>query len=798
MKILPNNVRILWPAIILVLAVSAICLQLAEREPEKVRSRRSDSEKPQSGHDRMLGLLQQIAKDRPAKNVIYSLNAHAPVWRQQLKSLERAEIAERVSRSERWQLLMQLGHAETCLGNVAAGIDHLLAAEQLLPDLAPTGGDAGDQATKKTETWMALGVAYMRLGEDQNCCLQHNAESCILPIQGGGLHTNQEGSRNAIKYFLKVVNQPKTEQTVLVQQASRWLLNIAYMTVGGYPEQVPEAHRLPTETFQSEIEFPRFENVAPKLNLDTFNLCGGAIVDDFDNDDYLDIVTCTWDVAGQMQFFRNNRDGTFSDRTKEAGLSGLFGGLNMVQADYNNDGNVDVLVLRGAWFSEWGQHPNSLLRNNGNGTFTDVTFDAGLGAVHYPTKTASWADYDNDGDVDLFIANETTERMHAPFQLFRNNGDGTFTDVAAQAGIVQTGFAMGTVWGDYNNDRYPDIYVAVGRPACLFRNNRDGTFTDVAQELGVLGPDSPFPTWFWDFNNDGALDLFASASSGPIGVLALNPLGVDRLASDPKLRALQTSTPVEVMHLYQNDGSGGFTEVAKEQNLTYPAQPMGANFGDLDNDGFLDFYLATGDIFLHEIRPNVMFLNQRGKGFVNVTMAGGFGHLQKGHAVCFADIDNDGDQDVYIQMGGAYAADEFNDALFENPGFGNRWLTIKLEGRQSNRSGIGARIHATILEDGKERSVYRHVNSGGSFGCNPLRQTIGLGKADRLVRLEIFWPTTGRTQVFEDVPMDQIIWVVEDQADYEKITLKQLKLGGSPEIKGGTLIPKLRGVQRFF
>ena len=171
-----------------------------------------------------------------------------------------------------------------------------------------------------------------------------------------------------------------------------------------------------------------------------------------------------------------------------------------------------------------------------------------------------------------------------------------------------------------------------------------------------------------------------------------------------------------------------------------------------------------------------MFLNQRGESFANVTMAGGFGHLQKGHGVSFADLDNDGDQDIYVQMGGAYPGDKFNDALFQNPGFGNHWITIKLEGRKSNRSAIGARIHARIDEGGKQRSVFRDVNSGGSFGCNPLQQTVGLGQAERILRLEIFWPASRSVQAFEDVDADQIIQIIEGEDHYTKLSLKVLKI----------------------
>jgi hypothetical protein len=562
------------------------------------------------------------------------------------------------------------------------------------------------------------------------------------------------------------VGVPGASPGVRYQQSARWLLNIAAMTIGRWPQDVPRRHRVPAETFESEIPFPRFENVAPRLGLDTFTLSGGVIVDDFDNDGLLDIATSTWDLADHMRLFRNNGDGSFSNESARANLTKHFGGLNMMQADYDNDGDLDIYVTRGAWLYQWGRHPDSLLSNNGDGTFTDRTFEAGLGEVHYPAKAASWGDYDNDGDVDLFVANETSRDVKAPTQLFRNNGDGTFTDVAPQSAAKGHCFGMGTVWGDYDNDGHPDLYISGCIPHALLHNNGDLTFSNVAKEVGIDGPKLSFPTWWWDYDNDGALDLFVGATSGSVGVLALNPLGVDIPSPEPEIRAVQESVKVELMRLYRNDGHGAFKDVAQQVGLTYPAQPMGANFGDLDNDGWLDFHLGTGDVFYSELTPNVMFLNQQGRRFVNVTMAGGFGHLQKGHGVSFADIDEDGDQDVYVQMGGALPGDKFYDALFENPGFGNHWLTLRLAGRRSNRSAIGARIHARILENGQERSVYRHVNSGGSFGCNPLRQTIGLGKAERLVSLEILWPATGRTQRFTDVPMDRSIRIVEDEEEF--------------------------------
>ena len=168
---------------------------------------------------------------------------------------------------------------------------------------------------------------------------------------------------------------------------------------------------------------------------------------------------------------------------------------------------------------------------------------------------------------------------------------------------------------------------------------------------------------------------------------------------------------------------------------------MGANFGDLDNDGWLDFYLGTGDPSLSTLIPNRMFRNADGKFFQDVTTSGGFGHIQKGHGISFADFDNDGDQDIYEVMGGAYAGDNYRNVLFLNPGHGNHWITLKLEGIRSNRAAMGARIRVTVQTAQGERSIYKTVSTGGSFGASPLRQEIGLGQAKAIRSVEIFWPT---------------------------------------------------------
>jgi len=687
------------------------------------------------GHQRMLELLEDIRDRAPMEH--YWLNDRQARELRARASELRADAPD----FNRFELFLKLGEAEQRLGREREAIDYLSRAYDLLPRVEHELDEG-----IVPRVIFNLGFAHMRFGETQNCALGNNADSCLLPIRGDGVHQLPEGSQKAIEYFTEVLTRVRKNTPGYL--SALWLLNIAYMTLGEYPDEVPAEYLIPPESFVSGEPFPRFPNVARRAEVDTFNLSGGAVAEDFNYDGYLDLLVSTYDPGGQVHLFLNDQDGTFTDRTAEGGLTGIFGGLNMVQSDYDNDGDVDVLMLRGAWMGSKGRHPKSLLRNNGDGTFTDVTFDAGLGEVHNPSQTASWADFDNDGDLDLYVGIESNADFKAPCQLFVNRGDGSFEDRASSAGVENGHWSKGVIFGDYDSDRFPDIYLSnLDGANRLYHNNRDGTFTDLAPSLGVTGPMVSFPTWFWDFNNDGVLDIYVAAYDALVEDLAASYLGLE--------------TDAEKASLYEGDGRGGFREVAGERNLDRPNAPMGANFGDLDNDGYPDFYLGTGYPPYFALMPNLMYHNRRGESFADVTTAGGFGNLQKGHAVLFADLDRDGDQDVFEQMGGALAGDRFHNSLYLNPGFGNRWVAVELTGVQSNRSAIGARIRVEVLEESKSRSIYKHVNSGGSFGASPLEQTIGLGKAERIELLEVYWPTSDLTQTFRDVPMERSIQIRE-------------------------------------
>jgi hypothetical protein len=233
--------------------------------------------------------------------------------------------------------------------------------------------------------------------------------------------------------------------------------------------------------------------------------------------------------------------------------------------------------------------------------------------------------------------------------------------------------------------------------------------------------------------------------------------------------------------LFHNNHDGTFTDMSVQAGLTRPVFAMGCNFGDIDNDGYPDMYFGTGNPPYQSLVPNKMFKNIDGKKFADVTTSCRVGNLQKGHGVSFADIDNDGDLDIYIDMGGAYPGDAYQNLLFVNPGQTlNHWLAVDLEGTQCNRAAIGARMKCCFKDQGRPRTVFLDCNSGGSFGANPLRQHFGLGTANHIDSLVIHWPGTG-TQTFTDIAADQHIHIKENDARYTKQFKLPFRLTSKPQ-----------------
>ena len=716
------------------------------------------------GSERMARRLALLADRLPPSAATFD-NATRLTYLQSLQTPE--DPGERMrARYELARESLRAGESEAAAERLATILDEVSARPEDFPE-----GLSG-------RVRKLLAIAHLRVGEQRNCLENHTAESCLFPIREGGVHRIEDGSRAALAVLADILREEPDDLMSL------WLYNLAAMTLGEHPEGVPEEWRVPPEVLASDEAFDRFPEVAGAVGLDATGVAGGVVVEDFDGDGYLDVVVSSWGSRDPLRYFRHSgvtAEGelAYEERSAEAGFDGLVGGLNLVQADYDNDGDVDLLVLRGAWMWRHGRVPNSLLRNDGDGRFVDVTEDVGLLSFH-PTQTAAWADYDNDGWLDLFVGNESVPKDPYPSQLFRNLGRDAegrvrFEDVATEAKVKADAYVKGVAWGDYDNDGWPDLYLSrMWSRNQLFRNlgpDADGRvrFQEVAAAAGVEEPIDSFAVCFFDYDNDGWLDLFVAEYATNF---------VDARATDVVASILGRPFKGAVSRLYRNLGDGRFVDMAPKAGLDRPMLTMGANFGDLDNDGWLDLYLGTGAPDYRALIPNRMFRNAAGQGFRDVTASGGFGHLQKGHGIAFGDLDNDGDQDIYAVMGGAFSGDTYRNALFANPGHDRPWVTLRLEGTTANRSALGARLRLTLETPEGPRQTYSTVSSGGSFGASSLRRELGLGGATAIRELEITWPG-GERQVIVDVPMERFLHVRQGEDGVREVELEALVMPSS-------------------
>jgi hypothetical protein len=322
--------------------------------------------------------------------------------------------------------------------------------------------------------------------------------------------------------------------------------------------------------------------------------------------------------------------------------------------------------------------------------------------------------------------------------------------------VDRAAFTKGAVWGDYDNDGYVELYVSnEGENNFLYHYKGDGTFAEIARDLHIETPVWSFPVWFWDYDNDGWLDLYVSSHYESV--------------SEVIKSYLRLPTPAETHALYRNRHGKAFQDVTQEVGLDQVTMPMGANCGDVDNDGFMDFYLGTGAPSYGAFIPNMLFRNVAGKRFVDITASSGTGLLQKGHGIAIGNLFHDGQPAIFAQMGGMVPGDRYYCSLFKNPGSSNNWIDIKLVGAKTNRSAIGARIKLVVAgRDQAPRNIFRDVNSGGSFGASPLEQHIGVGNATRIETLEIWWPASKTRQTFHDLSLNQYIEVKEFADRYKR------------------------------
>jgi hypothetical protein len=517
----------------------------------------------------------------------------------------------------------------------------------------------------------------------------------------------------------------------------------------------------------------QFQNAAPACGLDFVlrndakgrkyqveTVLGGLGVIDFDHDGWPDLYCVNGASLPSLEksdprffnrLYQNNRDGTFTDVTQKAGVQGRGYEMGVAVGDYNNDGREDLYVV--------GVHGNTLFRNNGDGTFTDVTQAAGVsGASAQGRKlwsvAAAWVDYDNDGHLDLIVSNycdwtpgddpicgglNDADRSYChpdkyraePILLYHNNGDGTFADVTAQAGLSKVlGKGMGIAVADYDGDGLPDIFIANDNDRNLLMHNLGGgKLKEVGMEAGIayngdgrqisgMGAD------FRDFDGDGLPDILMTGLRG------------------------------ETFELFRNNGKGAFEEASASSGLLALSQPWsGWSCGlvDLDNDGRLDLFIACGGLDTHESQPNRVLHNLGGR-FADVSGDAGsdFAVSRVHRGVAFADFDNDGRIDA--------AVTSLNQPLelWMNRSPLQHWLQLKLKGTRSNASALGAKI---ICRSAQRTQVSFVANSVGYASTSDLQVHFGLGE-ERKASLEIHWPS-GMVQELKDVASDQRLQIEE-------------------------------------
>ena len=426
------------------------------------------------------------------------------------------------------------------------------------------------------ETRAELGRVYIKCGLYDQAVRELSVAGRNPSTRARAMHESAVAHYRAGRFERAVEDSVSAMAADPSNERSRAWLWLASRSLGGYPESVPAEYQMEMKVGY-EPATVRFEDIAEKLGLDKTSAGRGTAVFDYNNDGLLDILFTA--AHGGCSLYRNNGDGTFTDVSINSGLDACVNGFVVTAGDYDNDGFVDLYVTRLGFYAG-----NSVLyHNNGDGTFTDVTEQAGVQSWG-PGFTASWVDYDCDGYLDLFVANNLGGLFdrRIPNRLFHNNGDGTFTDVTEAAGLHTIFPTFGSSWGDYNNDGYPDLFLSasLGRPQ-LFRNNGDGTFTEVGVEAGMTDFVVGTTCFFCDYDNDGWLDIVQFTWSDHEDVIHTMKTGHGPADGSP-------------MRVYHNNRDGTFSMRSGELGIDGCWGTMTGNCGDLNNDGNLEFLLGNG------------------------------------------------------------------------------------------------------------------------------------------------------------------------------------------------------------
>lgn len=521
---------------------------------------------------------------------------------------------------------------------------------------------------------------------------------------------------------------------------ARFWLYLAADQAGGYPARLEPRHRMEVRDGLHPTAV-RYEDVTAQIGLDKISGGRGTAVADFFGDG-LQHVAFSGAHAG-ISLFKNRGDGTFEDVSVGSGLERCVYGFALAAADYDNDGLPDLFVSSLGFYDG----RSLLFHNEGGGRFRDVTRDAGLGQWG-PAFTATWLDIDGNGLLDLFVVHNLGglfDRKVAN-RLYRNNGDGTFTDITDDAGLATVWSSIGACWGDFRNVGLPDLFVSSLGRAQLFRNRGDGTFEDVSRTAGVdRSPAIGSVAMAVDLNDDGWLDIVQATYSRPSEAIHTLRFG----------RGPDHGSPLRI---WSNNRDGTFSLASADWGVSGCWGTMSLAAGDFENRGRQGLLLGNGDPSLERTEASVLLAND-GSRLRNVTFTAGLPPTGKGHGVNFADLGADGRLHAMVASGGLYPGDLESTAVYRPRTRTGNYLGVQLVGTRSNRDALGARL--TLWAGGRAHT--RHVAGGSGFGWAPTRQHFGLSHAERVDSLTIRWPS-GLEETVHHLPCNLHLEFTEGQA----------------------------------
>ena len=536
----------------------------------------------------------------------------------------------------------------------------------------------------------------------------------------------------------------------------RWNLMLAAEGAGDDAASLPERYRLdiPDRGARSPV---RFDEVAADVGIERWSRARGSGWADFDGDGDLDLIALG--IRDPHALYRNRlrEDGeaAFAPAALDAGLFDPQGGWSALFFDFDRDGDPDLYVTRDGWD---GDDRNSLYRNDG-GRYVDVAAAAGV-ASPADAFTAAVTDVNRDGLLDLYVANGVATRGGAPNEIFLGAPEGRFVERGAAMGVADHGRSVGSAFGDYDNDGWPDLLVVnfFDGPV-LYRNLEGAGFEDVSSLAGIAAPHEGFVGFFFDYDNDGWLDILVVGFTSDMETALKSRIAGKAVSEGSRLA------------LYRNDRDGSFTDVTEEAGLSWNLGAMAATFGDYDNDGWLDVFVGVGAPPMERFEANRLFRNLGDGTFADVSAAAGVDDLGKGHGATFADWDHDGDLDLFVPIGGAFPGDRQRSRFYRNPAsqlpHPNGWLHILLRASHLHPDAVGAQVTLRITDAPGAPVQLQEVAVGGGFGVTPSPiLEFGLGQHQTVAEVTIRWPGGGH-RVLRNIPGNQRILVVENEPGYQ-------------------------------